>query len=48
MNEFKRKEVYLHADVVNRLQKLADKKKWSLKQYMETVLVKDSNKKLSK
>lgn len=39
MNEFKRKEVWLHEAVINRLQKLADKKKWSLKQYMESVLV---------
>lgn len=37
-----RKEVHLEPDAVTRLQKLADKKKWSLKQYMEYVLVKDS------
>lgn len=44
MNEFKRKEVWLPQPVVNRLQRLADKRKWSLKQYMESVLVKESNK----
>jgi hypothetical protein len=39
-----RKEVHLEPAAVTRLQKLADKKKWSLKQYMESVLVKDSAK----
>jgi hypothetical protein len=41
---FKRKEVWLHPDIVANLQKLADKKKWSLKQYMEYTLVIHSNK----
>lgn len=44
MNAFKRKEVRLHSDVIKRLQNLADKKKWSLKKYMETVLIKESAK----
>jgi len=39
MNRFKRKEVHLHETVVERLQKLADKKKWSLKMYMEDTLI---------
>jgi len=40
----KRKEVQLSNQVIKDLQKLADKKKWSLKQYMEEVLIKDSEK----
>lgn len=44
MKDFIRKEVHLDAKVTGRLQMLADKKKWSLKKYMETVLEKDSNK----
>ena len=43
---FKRKEVWLHDTVIDRLQKLADKKKWSLKLYMEGALIKDSLKAL--
>ncbi len=43
-NELKRKEVWLHPTVLDKLQLLASKKKWSLKQYMETVLINDSNK----
>lgn len=43
-SELKRKEVHLHVTVVGRLQTLADKKGWSLKQYMEWVLMKDSSK----
>lgn len=39
-----RKEVWLYPIVIKRLQKLADKKQWSLKQYMESVLEKDSRK----
>lgn len=45
-NEFKRKEIWLHEEVIKLLQKLADKKKWPLKQYMETVLVSHSKKAL--
>jgi len=37
-----RKEVQLVTSVAHRLQKLADKRKWSLKKYMEYVLEKDS------
>lgn len=37
-----RKEVQLEEGVITLLQSLADKKKWSLKQYMEEVLIKDS------
>jgi hypothetical protein len=42
--ELKRKEVWLHGIVVERLQILADKKKWSLKQYMEHILETNSRK----
>lgn len=44
MEALKRKEVWLYPVVIERLQKLADKKKWSLKQYMEHTLEKDSRK----
>lgn len=37
-NDKQRKEVHLLPLVINELQKLADKKGWSLKKYMETVL----------
>jgi len=47
-NEFNRKEVWLHDSVIERLQSLADKKKWSLKQFMETTLIRESNKLLKK
>ncbi len=47
-NEFKRKEIWLHDKVIARLQILADKKKWSLKQYMENILVYNSNKAINK
>ena len=40
----KRKEVWLYKSTIERLQILADRKKWSLKQYMEWVLEKESNK----
>lgn len=40
----KRKEVWLEKSVIEQLQGLADKKKWSLKQYMEWVLIKESGK----
>lgn len=44
MKEFKRKEIYLYPGVEGRLQILADKRKWSLKKYMEHVLENDSKK----
>lgn len=47
-NEFKRKEVVLHDKVIQRLQALADKKKWSLKLFMETALTTLSNKAIPK
>lgn len=43
-SELKRKEVWLHVTVTGRLQALADRKGWSLKQYMEWVLAKESGK----
>lgn len=42
--DLKRKEIWLHPTVVGRLQVLADKKQWSLKQYMEWILTKESSK----
>jgi len=48
MEEIKRKEVHLYPVVIGRLQKLADKKKWSLKQFMESVLEKESRKEIPK
>lgn len=42
MEGIKRKEVHLYPIVIGRLQILADKKKWSLKQFMESVLEKES------
>jgi hypothetical protein len=47
-NEFKRKEVWLHEKVIDRLEKLAGKKKWSLKSYMEHVLSMASNRQFKK
>jgi hypothetical protein len=47
-NKLQRKEVWLHPTVTGRLQALATKKGWSLKQYMEWVLAKDSSKAISK
>jgi hypothetical protein len=44
MNNVQRKEVHLDKDAIKRLQELADKRKWSLKKYMEYVLVKESGK----
>ena len=45
MDEYtKRKEVWLTEVEISRLQELADKRKWSLKQYMEMVLSKESRK----
>jgi len=43
-NKLKRKEVWLHPTVVGRLETLAAKKQWSLKQYMEWALGKESSK----
>jgi hypothetical protein len=40
----KRKEVYLDTKVIERLQKQADKKDWSLKKFMENVLINQSKK----
>jgi hypothetical protein len=37
-----RKEVHLYVGTIGRLQILADKKKWSLKKYMEDVLERNS------
>lgn len=42
--KLKRKEVWLHPTVVGRLETLAAKKQWSLKQYMEWTLQKESSK----
>lgn len=42
--KFQRKEVYLYPGTIGRLQILADKKKWSLKKYMEYVLENNSKK----
>ncbi len=39
-----RKEIKLHTSIVELLQVGADKKKWSLKRYMENVLFKDAKK----
>ena len=39
-----RKDVELHPDIIERLQILADKKKWKLKLYMEETLNKESKK----
>jgi hypothetical protein len=46
-SELKRKEVWLHPTVTGRLQTLATKKGWSLKQYMEWALTKESSKAIS-
>jgi len=43
-NKLKRKEVWLSHTVVGRLETLATKKGWSLKQYMEWVLTKETSK----
>jgi hypothetical protein len=43
-SDYTRNEVYLYSGVKARLQILADKKKWSLKKYMEHVLENDSKK----
>jgi hypothetical protein len=40
----KRKEVRLGNEVIYKLQQLANKRQWSLKQYMEWVLTKESSK----
>lgn len=47
-NGLKRKEVWLHPTVVGRLETLATKKQWSLKQYMEWVLSKEASKAFEK
>ena len=39
-----RKEVKLQPDIIEKLQQLADKKKWKLRVYMEEVLINDSKK----
>ena len=44
MADTKRKEVHLYPIVIERLQTLADRKKWSLKRYMEYVLELNSRK----
>lgn len=41
--ELIRKEVWLWEDRIKRLQEAADKKEWSLKKYMEYILVKEAN-----
>ena len=41
--QLQRKEVWLLPEVINLLQKEANDKKWSLKQYMEFVLTKKSD-----
>jgi hypothetical protein len=47
-DKLQRKEVWLHITSVGRLQTLATKKGWSLKQYMEWVLTKESSKAITK
>ena len=51
-NVTKRKEVILSEEIVKELQEIADKKKWSLKQLMEEILIeraiKERNKKKTK
>lgn len=44
MKDTKRKEVHLPNEAIYRLQILADRKKWSLKKYMESVLLSTSYK----
>jgi hypothetical protein len=44
MKDTKRKEVVLPNEAIERLQILADKKKWSLKKFMESVLLHTSYK----
>lgn len=39
-----RKEVKIHTSVIELLQVGADRKKWSLKKYMENVLARDAQK----
>lgn len=39
-----RKEVELHNEIIAKLQQLADKKKYKLKPFMESVLIKEANK----
>lgn len=39
-----RKEINLTQEIVTLLQSKADKKKWSLKKYMEQILIKDAEK----
>jgi len=39
-----RKEINLSEEVLVSLQQKADKKKWSLKKYMEQILIKDAEK----
>lgn len=39
-----RKEINLSKEILDLLQKKADKKKWSLKKYMEQILIKDAEK----
>lgn len=39
-----RKEIHLTPEALSSLQVLADKKQWSLKKYMETVLSNESRK----
>jgi len=46
--DFKRKEVWLNTLTIERLQKLADKKGWSLKQLMEHTLFRESIKAIKK
>ena len=46
--KLKRKEVWLHPTVAGRLETLATKTGWSLKQYMEWVLQKESSKAITK
>jgi len=49
MNEdLKRKEVWIDQSVIDRLQSSADKKGWSLKQYMEWILKRASMKGIQK
>lgn len=42
--EYIRKEVKLQKEIIEKLQKLADKKGWKLKPFMEKVLIKESSK----
>lgn len=43
---YRRKEVVIHTSVIELLQIGADKKKWSLKKFMENILYKEANRQI--